>query len=305
MSATIQDPPMSVEEPVPSTFGEQAIGDESGTDMQSVVEVFHESTKHWPTSMPEVSYPITLFLSDPRLIERASRGFNGNPLLRRVALGEPAAPSSAPFGEVIHKRVSTREFSPQPIDADVLSSILHHALRSNRTVRSNSVNASFYFRPYPSGGGLYPIEHYVVALRVSGLSPCVAHYDAHNHQLALVREDLAPEEFLTLLAAAEGVRDAAFAIVSTAVFQRSIAKYGTRGYRFTLLEAGCAAQTVALSTAAHGLACVFWGGYWDDKLSRLCGADGVNESVVSLLFVGHQKQGNTDDKSIASAPAAH
>ena len=48
----------------------------------------------------------------------------------------------------------------------------------------------------------------------------------------------------------ETVRDASLVIFITGLFERSIVKYGERGYRFVLLEAGHVAQNLGCATAA-------------------------------------------------------
>jgi SagB-type dehydrogenase family enzyme len=283
---------MSIARVVQPRYAEQSLGEEGGCDPQSLVEIFHEATKYWRSNLIDWCAPVVSFLADPRLIERAARGFNYNPMQPRVRL-EGVDQLMIDFSTLVHRRTSTRSFERAPLNLHLISSLLHHALRSNRKgqVTTNGADAVFHYRPYPSGGGLYPVEHYLVPLRVSDLEPCISHYDPRMHELSIVRSDLEPDDFFAALPATQGVQDASLAVISTAVFQRSIAKYGARGYRFALLEAGSAGQVLCLSAAAHGLASTLWGGYFDNEINALCGADGVNESVISLLFIGHPKAG--------------
>jgi SagB-type dehydrogenase family enzyme len=70
------------------------------------------------------------------------------------------------------------------------------------------------------------------------------------------------------------------------MFWRSRFKYGQRGYRFTLLEAGHLVQNVVLMCAALDLAAVPIGGFYDRPVDMLLGADGVNESIVYAVCLG-------------------
>jgi SagB-type dehydrogenase family enzyme len=70
------------------------------------------------------------------------------------------------------------------------------------------------------------------------------------------------------------------------VFWRSRFKYGLRGYRFVLLEAGHAAQNALLAAAALALAAVPLGGFYDRRVDELIEADGVDESALYLVCVG-------------------
>jgi SagB-type dehydrogenase family enzyme len=83
---------------------------------------------------------------------------------------------------------------------------------------------------------------------------------------------------------------AAAVIVVSAVFWRSRFKYGLRGYRFVLLEAGHVAQNILLAAAALGLAAVPLGGFYDRRVDELLGVNGVDESALYLLCVGLPEQ---------------
>ena len=72
----------------------------------------------------------------------------------------------------------------------------------------------------------------------------------------------------------------------TAEFARSTFKYGERGYRFVLLEAGHLAQNVNLAAAGLGLGCLDVGGYYDRQVDEWLGLDGVTHSTVYLLALG-------------------
>ncbi len=76
------------------------------------------------------------------------------------------------------------------------------------------------------------------------------------------------------------------AIVVTGVFWRSRFKYGLRGYRFVLLEAGHVGQNVVLAAAALGLPALPLGGFYDRPVESLVGVDGLDEAVVYVVLLG-------------------
>jgi SagB-type dehydrogenase family enzyme len=139
-------------------------------------------------------------------------------------------------------------------------------------------------RLVPSGGALYPLEAYVLASRVRGLASGVHHFDPYANRL----ERLGPlqEGFEESLVEPTVAERAAALLVLTAVFWRSRVKYGLRGYRFALLEAGHALQNASLVAAGLGLDALPVGGYYDARLEALLGVDGVHEAAVHLLAVG-------------------
>jgi SagB-type dehydrogenase family enzyme len=72
----------------------------------------------------------------------------------------------------------------------------------------------------------------------------------------------------------------------TAMFWRSRFKYGLRGYRFALIEAGHVMQNAVLAAAALGIAARPLGGYYDRLLDALVGADSLDEASVYALLLG-------------------
>jgi SagB-type dehydrogenase family enzyme len=126
---------------------------------------------------------------------------------------------------------------------------------------------------------------YVVALGVAGLDPGVHHYDPFDHVL----ERLDARGVVADLAAAvwdeRPIASASAALITTAVFPRIQLKYGQRGYRFALLEAGHVAQNVLVAAAALGVQALPYGGFYDRSIDALLGVDGVDEATVNCLFL--------------------
>jgi SagB-type dehydrogenase family enzyme len=80
--------------------------------------------------------------------------------------------------------------------------------------------------------------------------------------------------------------EAAALLVVTAVFPRTQFKYGQRGYRFALLEAGHVVQNVLLAAADLGLPALPLGGFYDRRLDAIVGADGLDEASVYSVALG-------------------
>ena len=108
-------------------------------------------------------------------------------------------------------------------------------------------------RAHPSGGALYPIETYLVALAVEGLAAGVYHYHAPDNCLEPVSLGARPDQFGPLVLTATARLDAAALVVLSARWEQPIAKYGERSYRVMLLDAGHVAQNLLLVATALGL----------------------------------------------------
>jgi SagB-type dehydrogenase family enzyme len=125
----------------------------------------------------------------------------------------------------------------------------------------------------------------VAARRVDGLGSDLHHYDPLRDALELMRS-FAPAELEQLTPAPAAIRDAAAVIVISAVFWRARFKYGQRGYRFALLEAGHVAQNILLGATALGFASVPLGGFFDRQVNDFLELDGLHDAALYLLPIG-------------------
>lgn len=145
----------------------------------------------------------------------------------------------------------------------------------------------FCERPVPSGGGLYPLELYVLAQRVRGLDGGVYHYVPLGHRLEVVRSDALPSHPSSEMFLGQPyLVNAAAIVVITAVVQRSLWKYEDRGYRYIVLEAGHVAQNLNLCAAALGIASLNLGGFFDEDIMALCRLDPHRELALYGVALG-------------------
>jgi SagB-type dehydrogenase family enzyme len=123
-------------------------------------------------------------------------------------------------------------------------------------------------------------------LRVGDLAPRLYHFDPLSADLEVVQSRLAAEELEALSTYPEVASSCAALILVAAIFGRTRFKYGLRGYRFALLEAGHIAQNVVLAATALGLAAVPLGAFYDRRTDEFLGLDGVNESTLYTIAFG-------------------
>jgi SagB-type dehydrogenase family enzyme len=197
------------------------------------------------------------------------------------------APSETPLRRLLQARESCREYTPSPMPAQVLSNILACGYGIIRTAHLDSIG-HIYLRTTPSAGGLFPLEIYALARRVEGIVDGLYHYDVRRHRLEFLRAGgWFPELDHTLLMAPL-IRGANLILFLSAVFARSQNKYGPRGYRYIMLEAGHAAQNICLSAVEQGLGSLCMGGFLDGRLNTFLGLDSINEAVIYSIAVGYR-----------------
>ncbi len=142
-------------------------------------------------------------------------------------------------------------------------------------------------RAQPSAGGRFPIEMYPFVLTPAKNVPAgVYHYDVRNHQLEVLNQRVFEREDIQKLFRFEWTENASLILVMTAVFGRNQMKYGERGYRYILLEAGHIGQNIHLTATALGLKCCALGGTQDRNIEKVLDIDGVGESVIYAFSVG-------------------
>ena len=169
-----------------------------------------------------------------------------------------------------------REFRPEPISLAEAGQLLWAAQGINRTEG---------YRTAPSAGALYPLEILLVTGSVHDLSPGLYRYYPPEHALVpLLEKDLRGK----LAAAAldqSFVRDAAAALVITAIYERTSGKYGQRGIRYVHMEVGYASENIHLQAAALGLGTVAVGAFHDDRVQELLNLS-ADEHPLLIMPVG-------------------
>lgn len=252
----------------------------------SEVEVFHETTKLFPCHELAMGRRIGEYLSSPRALQETANNrkiYRNSPILSL----SPRRSLTMTLDEALDLRRSNRAFVGAPLCVDDLSELLS-CLQVNRISTSDiDPSLQFGFRRYPSGGGLYPVETYLLLTNVIGVEPCVAHYEPLAHVLRLLGPLPDKAQLSSIFMDRDGhLERVSVVAICTALFERSVVKYGPRGYRFSIIEAGTVGFLLSLAATSMKLGSLHWGGYYDDQLASVLGVDGVTETVLNCLFVG-------------------
>ena len=177
-----------------------------------------------------------------------------------IRLPEPRRKGGVSVESALQRRRSVREYAPEPINLADAGQLLWAA---------QGITTGDGKRTAPSAGATFPLETYLVAGQVAGFAPGVYHYRPAAHELAeLVAGDIRP----TLAAVSmnqDCVRNGAVSIVFATVVARTVAKYGDSAAAYVDMEAGHAAQNVALQAVALDLGSVMIGAFDEGALARL------------------------------------
>lgn len=195
------------------------------------------------------------------------------------------------LGRAIINRVSALKMSPSPLTLEQLGTLLHYAYGVTRDNKGTKFPRAF--RVVPSGGALYPLEVYFHSAHIVGLEAGLYHYNPSRNNLRLLQKGDANQRISEAMTQPNIpiALGASLIIFITAIFERSVFKYGERGYRFVLLEAGHVAQNINLVSHALGLGCLNIGGFFDRQIDDLLCLDGVTHSTVYLVVIGKNAEG--------------
>ncbi len=213
----------------------------------------------------------------------ASSFYHGRPRVS-LPLVEPGA-NDPSFAELVARRRSTGAFSGAPLSIVTLADLLFCAGGVTHVHPGSGVP----LRAAPCSGALYELEFYVAARAVEGLPAALYHYHAASHTLAKIAGRDARRALEGAAAVPALVEGAAVYVLIASVIGRLEWKYAQRAYRFTLLNAGHAAQQLCLAAAGRGLGACPHGGFVDDEVAQALGIDGVTELVVHGVCVGEER----------------
>lgn len=212
-------------------------------------------------------------------IEWKTTYYKTYPRMAKVPLLDDT-PSSADFYTVLRTRTSKRDFDRRQLSFAEVSTLLKYSCGIVQTEPKAH-------RAQPSGGGRFAVEMYALVFAGSKELPAgVYHYNVKEHALEVLWERPFADEDIAQLCTYPWMKQASMLLVMTAVFQRNQMKYGDRGYRYMLTEAGHIGQNVYLNASALGLKCCALGGTYDTKLEELLDIDGIHESVVYTVALG-------------------
>ncbi len=192
-----------------------------------------------------------------------------------LKLHEPHTRGDVSVEQAIDNRRSLRHYSGNLTLADV-SQLLWAAQGETH---------SDGYRAAPSAGALYPLEVYLVAGSVAGLSAGIYHYRPGEHDLIQLRTADLRKELASAAYGQSFMQTAAAVLVITGVYERTRKKYGQRARRYVHMEVGHAAQNVYLQAEARGLGTLIMGAFDDGRVQVVLGLP-EDHQPLGLMPVG-------------------
>lgn len=203
---------------------------------------FHETTKApipaGPASAAEErAHRFRVFGEQPRIVLPTHLLDLPVGTLKLMSMGRAALPES---------------LATPPQNLQTLATWLHMA--AGITGKVTDAHGTHILRAYPSAGGLYPCEIYVMAMGITDLDSGLYHFSAKEFSLRKLRGGWESISQLT-----RGRPDLDFlkttpaVLLVTSVMWRSSWKYGPRAYRYAAIDAGHLIENLSLVATGLGI----------------------------------------------------
>jgi putative peptide maturation dehydrogenase len=202
------------------------------------------------------------------------------------------APRPGALEALCARRVTCRNFdADRLLELNTTSSLLHAVF--GQQARSEVTPGAFALKKNsPSGGGLHPIEAYVLAQGVADVVPGLYHYRVDTHALDLLRPQSELQERFALIAVAgqHWFDRAPLMVFLVARFQRSQWKYRNHPklYRAITLEAGHLSQNLYLAATQHGLGAFITAAINEIPIEEALCLDPMQQGVLAICGIGHR-----------------
>lgn len=210
----------------------------------------------------------------------------------RCSAGGIALPRAEPadFDTLLARRTTCRNFDPhRPLSMSLLAVMLQRTFGSTGEQRVGE-DLVFLKKNVPSGGGLHPIEAYLIIQNVEGLAAGLYHYrgDAHVLEPIEASERVDREFVMGVVGQQHWFADAHVLVVLAPRFNRTFWKYRqhAKSYRVIAMEAGHLSQTLYLAATDVGLGAFITAAINEKAIERTFSLNPINEGVLAVCGFG-------------------
>tara|TARA_B110000908_G_C10260171_1_gene458620 strand:+ start:3011 stop:3874 length:864 start_codon:yes stop_codon:yes gene_type:complete len=258
---------------------------------ESLAMLYHENSKFTSHSL-RVQGEIIGSFSTPYVIERSSQPYKCYPGHKQINLDTYKSNPIKDFFKILNQRKSIRDYKKDyKLSLNELGILLHNSYGVTKKAKIEGVDGYLGYRNVSSGGGLYPLEVYVVLFN-SHIPLGLYHYRPDINSLEEIKKGLFREELSEIIQAEPhiNIQSASAIVITTGLIERQNIKYGERAYRFLMQESGAVGQNISLIAETLNLGACWIGGYLDDRLNEFLEIDGVFETINNVIILGKNQE---------------
>lgn len=196
------------------------------------------------------------------------------PRMRRIPLLPPEQVSLS-VTEALRQRSSQRDFNTSKwLSFKQISDMLGHA--------AAAISPSH--RRHPSGGGLFPLELYLLTQRVDDMRNAAYHYDPDAHAVEELW-DLGDDDYKNIAYASPSpVQKSACVLIVTGIWARSTKKYRDFAYLLALVETGCIMQNLSIMSVAVNVKSYIDSGFNDAHIKNILELPEGEDPICSIVL---------------------
>jgi SagB-type dehydrogenase family enzyme len=213
------------------------------------------------------------------------RGVGKNQAVIDLPVPDTLPNPSVSLRSLVEGRLSHRRYAATPLTLAELSYLLW-CTQGVKVVLPQATR-----RTVPSAGSRHAFETFILANRVDGLAPGLYRFMAVDHVLAVVDTGAGlAERVMAACLDQKHVTDSAAMFIWTADVYRMAWRYGERGYRYLLLDAGHTCQNLYLAAESIRCGVCAIAAFDDDALNTVLGLDGEQQFALYAGTVGKKKK---------------
>ena len=199
-----------------------------------------------------------------------------------ILLPRPSSDGKVSVEKAIKERRTIRDFKERILSLAHLSQLLWAAQGITDPIERK--------RAAPSGGALYPLDVYILAGEngVEKIEAGVYLYLPKEHSVLPISKGDRRKEIASASLGQMWMAKAPVIFIITAEYRRITAKYGERGIRYALIEAGHMGQNLFLQSEALGLGAGIVGAFNDLEVSKVAGLPPKHEPLL-IMPIGYKK----------------
>jgi SagB-type dehydrogenase family enzyme len=199
-----------------------------------------------------------------------------------ISLPKPSFDGKVSVEKAIKERRTIRDFKERILSLAQLSQLLWAA--------QGITDSATGKRASPSAGALYPLDIYVLIGEngVEKIEAGVYHYLPTEHSISFISKGDRRKEIASASLGQRWMAKAPIIFMITAEYRRITGKYGERGIRYALIEAGHVGQNLFLQAEALGLGAGIVGAFNDLEVSKVAGLPHKHGPLL-IMPVGYKK----------------
>jgi len=183
--------------------------------------------------------------------------------------------------KTIKVRRTIRSFTSQQLTLEQFTQLLWAAygITENRG----------YKRAVASGGACYPMDIYAIVGEdgVKGMDAGIHYYDPLDHRVLLILKGDLRKEVARASLGQMWMAKPPVSLVICAEYARITSRYGERGVRYAMIEAGHIGQNIFLQAEALGLGAGIVGAFQDEAVIQVMGIPPSHEPLL-IMPVGYK-----------------